>query len=167
MSREGERVSEEAVNEDVFFMKEALIEAQKAYALDETPIGAVVVYEGKIIGKGHNRRNTDKNALSHAEIIAIDEACKTMGDWRLEECSIYITLEPCPMCAGAIVQARVPRVVFGTKSPKAGFGGSIINVLQMNELNHQCEIVEDVCKEECSELIKEYFRGIRNKNIIL
>jgi tRNA(adenine34) deaminase len=155
------------VNEDIIFMKEALLEAQRAYTLDETPIGAVIVYKGKIIGKGSNRRNTDKNALAHAELMAIDEACHYMGDWRLEECTIYITLEPCPMCAGAIVQARIPRVVFGTRSPKAGFAGSIMNVLQMSELNHQCEITEDICKEECSLLIKAYFKDIRNKKIIL
>lgn len=158
---------EDMAQQDITFMKEALLEAKKAYVLDETPIGAVVVYQGKIIGRGSNRRNTDKNALAHAEIIAINEACAAMGDWRLEECTIYITLEPCPMCAGAIVQSRLPRVVFGTRSPKAGFGGSIINVLQMNELNHQCDVIEDVCKEECSTLIKDYFRGIRNKNIIV
>jgi len=155
------------MDEDVVFMKEALLEAQKAYALDETPIGAVIVHDNKIIGRGHNRRNTDKNVLAHAELIAIGEASKAIGDWRLEECTIYITLEPCPMCAGAIVQARLPKVVFGTRSPKAGFGGSIINVLNMEELNHQCQIVEDVCKEECSTLIKAYFKSIRNKNIIL
>ncbi len=152
------------MDQDIFFMKEALIEAQKAYVLDETPIGAVIVYEGKIIGRGYNRRNTDKNVLAHAEITAIREACEAMGDWRLEGCSIYITLEPCPMCAGAIVQARLPRVIFGARSPKAGFGGSVLNILQMSELNHQCEVVEEVCIDECSQLIKEYFKGIRSKN---
>ncbi|MDF2612279.1 MAG: nucleoside deaminase [Clostridia bacterium] len=153
------------MDKDILFMKEALQEAQKAYELDETPIGAIIVYDNKIIGRGHNRRNTDKNSLAHAELIAIGEACEAIGDWRLEGCTIYITLEPCPMCAGAIVQARVPRVVFGTRSPKAGFGGSIINILQMNELNHQCEVIEDICKDECSTLIKDYFRKIRNKKI--
>ncbi|WP_069999710.1 tRNA adenosine(34) deaminase TadA [Cellulosilyticum sp. I15G10I2] len=155
------------MNEDLLFMQEALLEARKAYELDETPIGAVVVYQGKIIGRGYNRRNTEKNALAHAEMIAINEACSVIGDWRLEECTMYITLEPCPMCAGAIVQARVQRVVFGTRSPKAGCAGSVINILQMSELNHQCEIIEDVCKEDCSMLIKNYFRQMRNKNNIL
>jgi tRNA(adenine34) deaminase len=155
------------MDEDIIFMKEALIEAQKAYELDETPIGAVIVHEGKIIGRGCNRRNTDKSALAHAELIAISEACKVIGDWRLEECVLYVTLEPCPMCAGAIVQARIPKVIFGARSPKAGFAGSILNILQMDELNHRCEIVEDVCKEACSNLIKEYFKNMRNKNIIL
>ncbi len=155
------------MNEHILFMKAALLEAEKAYHLDETPIGAVIVHQGNIIGRGYNRRNTDKNSLAHAEIIAINEACQAIGDWRLEECTIYITLEPCPMCAGAIVQARVPSVVFGTRSPKAGFGGSIMNILQINELNHQCEIIEDICKEECSTLIKDYFKNIRSKNNIL
>lgn len=146
------------------YMKEALKEAEKAFELDESPIGAIVVYRGQIIGRGHNRRNTDKNALAHAEIAAIDEACKAMGDWRLEECTIYITLEPCPMCSGAIVQARIPQVVFGARSPKAGFAGSVINILQMEQLNHRCEVIEGICEEEASSLLKTYFRGMRNKN---
>lgn len=152
------------MNLDMTFMKEAMLEAQKAFQLDETPIGAVIVYKDKIIGRGYNRRNTDKNALAHAEIMAINEACAYIGDWRLEECTIYITLEPCPMCAGAIVQARLPRVVFGAASPKAGFGGSVINVLQMEELNHCCEVVGGIGKEEASELLKTYFKNMRNKN---
>ena len=160
-------MEEQWFEEDKIFMKEALLEAQQAYDLDETPIGAVITYKGQMIGRGHNRRNTEKNSLAHAEIIAINEACKVVGDWRLEECTIYITLEPCPMCAGAIVQARIPRVVFGTRSPKAGFGGSVINVLQMKELNHRCEVTENICEEECSLLIKDYFRKMRNKNILL
>lgn len=151
------------MEKDIEFMKEALIEAHKAFALDETPIGAVIVYEGRIIGRGHNRRNTDKNALAHAEVIAISEACEYIGDWRLEECTIYITLEPCPMCSGAIVQARLPKVVFGARSPKAGFGGSVLNILQMDELNHRCEVVEGVCEEEARELLKTYFKQMREK----
>lgn len=151
------------MEEDILFMNEALIEAKKAYELDETPIGAVIVHNGKIIGRGCNRRNTDKNSLAHAEIIAINEACENIGDWRLEECTIYITLEPCPMCAGAIVQARIPRVVFGATSPKAGFGGSVINVLQMETLNHRCEVMQGIGQEEASELLKKYFKNMRNK----
>lgn len=146
------------------YMQEALKEARKAYELDESPIGAVIVYQEQIIGRGYNRRNTDKNPLAHAEIIAIGEACKVLGDWRLEECTIYITLEPCPMCSGAIVQARIPRVVFGARSPKAGFAGSVANVLQMETLNHQCEIIEGVCEEESALLLKTYFKNMRNKN---
>ena len=145
------------------YMKEALKEAQRAYDLDESPIGAVIVYKDEIIGRGHNRRNTDKNPFAHAEIAAIEEACKYLGDWRLEECTIYITLEPCPMCSGAIVQARIPKVVFGARSPKAGFAGSVANVLQMDTLNHQCEIVEGVCEEEAALLLKTYFKNMRNK----
>lgn len=151
------------MEKDIEFMKEALIEAHKAFALDESPIGAIVVYKGQIIGRGHNRRNTDKNALAHAEVIAINEACQYIQDWRLEECTIYITLEPCPMCSGAIVQARIPRVVFGAHSPKAGFGGSVLNILQMEELNHRCEVVEGVCEEEARELLKTYFKQMREK----
>ncbi len=151
------------MEEDILFMKEALIEAQKAYELDETPIGAVIVYNGQIIGRGCNRRNTDKNSLAHAEIIAINQACEKIGDWRLEECTMYVTLEPCPMCAGAIVQARIPRVVFGATSPKAGFGGSIINVLQMDALNHRCEVVQGIVEQQSTALLKQYFRNMRNK----
>lgn len=145
------------------YMEIALEEARNAFELDETPIGAVIVHEGKVIGRACNRRNTDKNSLAHAEILAIDEACKHMGDWRLEECTIYITLEPCPMCAGAIVQARIPNVVYGASSPKAGFGGSVINILQMGELNHRCEVTRSVCEEESSSLLKEYFKKMRQK----
>lgn len=149
--------------EDKFYMEEALKEAQKAYELDETPIGAIIVYQDKIIARACNRRNTDKNSLAHAEILAINEACKVIGDWRLEECCMYITLEPCPMCAGAIVQARVPRVVFGASSPKAGFGGSVLNILQLEELNHRCEVVRGIEEEESSQLLKDYFRKMREK----
>lgn len=111
------------------YMKEALKQAKKAYALGEVPIGCVIVHEGKIIGRGYNRRNTDKNTLAHAEITAINKASKVIGDWRLEECTLYVTLEPCQMCAGAIVQARIPEVVMGCMNPKAGCAGSILNIL--------------------------------------
>lgn len=152
------------MEKDIIYMQEALIEARKAFELDESPIGAVIVYEDQIIGRGHNRRNTDKNPLAHAEMMAISEACQFLGDWRLEECTIYITLEPCPMCSGAIVQARIPRVVFGARSPKAGFAGSVVNVLQMEALNHRCEVKEGVCEEEASMLLKTYFKNMRSKN---
>lgn len=151
------------MEQDVLYMQEALLEAKKAFELDESPIGAIIVYEGKIIGRGHNRRNTDKNPLAHAEIMAINEACKFLGDWRLEGCTMYITLEPCPMCSGAIVQARIERVVFGARSPKAGFAGSIVNILQMDELNHRCQLDEGVCEEEASLLLKTYFKSMRKK----
>lgn len=151
------------MEQHIKYMELALEEARKAYELDETPIGAVIVHKGEVIAKACNRRNTDKNSLAHAEILAINEACKYIGDWRLEECTIYITLEPCPMCAGAIVQARIPQVVYGASSPKAGFGGSVLNILQLEDLNHRCEVIRDVCKEESSELLKEYFKKMRQK----
>lgn len=151
------------MEEHIKYMELALEEARKAYELDETPIGAVIMHKGEVIAKACNRRNTDKNSLAHAEILAINEACKYIGDWRLEECTIYITLEPCPMCAGAIVQARIPQVVYGASSPKAGFGGSVLNILQLEALNHRCEVIRDVCTEESSELLKEYFKKMRQK----
>lgn len=148
----------------IFYMQQAIEEAKKAYLLDETPIGAVIVLEDKIIARAYNRRNTDKSSLAHAEIIAINEACGHVGDWRLENCTIYITLEPCPMCAGAIVQARIPTVVFGAKSPKAGCGGSLVNLLQMEQLNHRCEVLSGVYEDTCSEILKDYFRKMRKTN---
>lgn len=149
---------------DVKCMEEALKEADKAFKLDETPIGAIVTLDGQIIARGHNRRNTDKNPLAHAEIFAINQAAKKIGDWRLEECTLYVTLEPCPMCAGAIVQARIPKVVFGTRSPKAGFAGSVMNILQLDALNHQVDLVEGVLQEECSQILKKYFRNMRQES---
>jgi len=146
------------------YMKAALKEAGKAYALGEVPIGCVIVYEGRIIGRGYNRRNTDKNTLSHAEITAINKASKKIGDWRLEGCTMYVTLEPCQMCAGAIVQARMDRVVMGTKNPKAGCAGSILNILRMEEFNHQVEITEDVLKDECTEILQRFFKELRIRN---
>lgn len=145
------------------FMKEAIRQAQKAYALDEVPIGCVIVYEGKIIARGYNRRNTDKNTLSHAELTAIKKASKKLGDWRLEGCTMYITLEPCQMCAGAIVQARVSEVVIGSMNPKAGCAGSVLNILQMEEFNHQVTVTRDVLKEECYRMLSQFFRELREK----
>jgi tRNA(adenine34) deaminase len=146
---------------DERYMKEALRQARKAYALDEVPIGCVIVQNDKIIARGYNRRNTDKNTLSHAELIAIRKASRYTGDWRLEDCTIYITLEPCQMCAGAIVQARVGRVVIGAMNPKAGCGGSILNLLEMQEFNHQAEVERGVLQEECSAMLTEFFRHLR------
>lgn len=143
------------------YMKEALKQAKKAYALGEVPIGCVIVYEDSIIGRGYNRRKTDKNTLSHAEIRAIGKASRKMGDWRLEGCTLYVTLEPCQMCAGAIVQARIPRVVIGCMSPKAGCAGSVLNILQMPEFNHQAEIVQGVMEEECSRMLSDFFAELR------
>lgn len=148
---------------DEKFMKEALRQARKAYKLEEAPIGCVIVYEGKVIARGYNRRNIDKSTLSHAEILAIRKAAKIMGDWRLEGCTMYVTLEPCQMCAGAIVQARIDRVVMGSRNAKAGCAGSVINLLQMSEFNHQVELTEGVLQEECSALMSGFFRELREK----
>lgn len=148
---------------DEKYMKEAVRQAKKAYALGETPIGCVIVYQDKIIGRGYNRRTIDKNTLAHAELIAIRKASKKMGDWRLEECTMYVTLEPCQMCAGAIVQSRMTRVVVGCMNPKAGCAGSILNLLQMEEFNHQAELVTGVLEEECSQMMKEFFKELREK----
>lgn len=146
------------------YMKEALKQAKKAYALGEVPIGCVIVHEGKIIGRGYNRRNTDKNTLSHAEITAIRKASKIIGDWRLEECTLYVTLEPCQMCAGAIVQARIPEVVMGCMNPKAGCAGSILNILEMPQFNHQVTVSRGILEEECSEMLKNFFTELRERN---
>lgn len=143
------------------YMKMALRLARKALDLGEVPIGCVIVYEGKVIGRGYNRRNTDKNTLSHAEITAINKASKKMGDWRLEGCTLYVTLEPCQMCAGAIIQARIPEVVMGCMNPKAGCGGSVLNILEMPQFNHQAAVTRGVLETECSGLLKEFFAGLR------
>ncbi|MDD7388192.1 MAG: tRNA adenosine(34) deaminase TadA [Lachnospiraceae bacterium] len=148
---------------DEKYMKEAIRQARRAAKLGEVPIGCVIVYEDRIIGRGYNRRNTDKSTLSHAEITAIKKASRAVGDWRLEECTLYVTLEPCQMCSGAIVQARIPRVVMGCRNPKAGCAGSILNLLQMPEFNHQVEITEGIRGEECSLLLKNFFKDLRKR----
>lgn len=145
------------------FMKAAIREAKKAYALEEVPIGCVIVREEKIIARGYNRRNTDKNTLAHAELSAIKKASKKCGDWRLEDCTMYVTLEPCQMCAGAIVQSRMKKVVIAAMNPKAGCAGSVLNLLQMAEFNHQVEIQRGVLGEECSAMLSEFFRELREK----
>lgn len=145
-------------------MKEALKQAKKAYALGEVPIGCVIVHQGKIIGRGYNRRNTDKNTLAHAEITAINRASKHIGDWRLEDCTMYVTLEPCQMCAGAIVQARIPQLVMGCMNPKAGCAGSILNILNMPQFNHQAEVTGGVLEQECSDMLKLFFIQLRERN---
>ena len=148
---------------DESFMKQAVKQAKKAYDKLETPIGCVIVHEDKIIARGYNKRNMKKNTLAHAEILAINKASKVLGDWRLEDCTRYVTLEPCPMCAGAIVQARIPRVVIGSMNPKAGCAGSVLNLLQQDGLNHQVEITKGVLAEECSGLMTSFFRELRKK----
>ena len=149
------------LSEDERYMREAIRQARKAAAIYDVPIGCVIVHEGKIIARGYNRRNADKSTLAHAEISAIDKASKKLGDWRLEGCTLYVTLEPCQMCSGAIVQARIPRVVIGAMNPKAGCAGSILNILEMPQFNHQCEVVRGVLGEECSEMMSEYFKDLR------
>ena len=145
------------------FMRAAIREAKKAYALDEVPIGCVIVREEKIIARGYNRRNTDKNTLAHAELSAIKKASKKCGDWRLEDCTMYVTLEPCQMCAGAIVQSRMKKVVIAANNPKAGCAGSVLNLLQMAAFNHQVEIEKGVLEEECSSMLSDFFRELREK----
>ncbi|MDL2301393.1 tRNA adenosine(34) deaminase TadA [Lachnospiraceae bacterium OttesenSCG-928-D06] len=146
------------------YMKAALKQAEKAYHLGEVPIGCVIVHQGKIIGRGYNRRKTDKNTLSHAELIAIRKASHKIGDWRLEDCTLYVTLEPCQMCSGAIVQARIPEVVIGCMNPKAGCAGSILNILEMPEFNHQVSVSRNVLQEQCSNLLTTFFSELRRKN---
>lgn len=143
------------------YMKEAIRQARKAAILGEVPIGCVIVYQDKIIGRGYNRRMSDHTVLAHAEIIAIRKACKVMGDWRLEECTMYVTLEPCPMCAGAIVQARIPKVVMGCMNPKAGCAGSVLDLLHEEGFNHQVETEVGLLGEECSDMLKSFFRSLR------
>ncbi len=145
------------------YMKEAIKQARKALALNEVPIGCVIVFEDKIIARGYNRRVTDKNTLSHAELNAIRKASKKLGDWRLDDCEMYITLEPCQMCAGAIVQSRIKKVYAGCMNPKAGCAGSIMNLLQVKEFNHQVEFEEGLLGEECSTMLSDYFRELRRK----
>ena len=151
------------MTEDEKYMKEAIKQAKKAYALDEVPIGCVIVQDNKIIARGYNRRNTDKNALAHAEISAIKKASKKTGDWRLEDCTMYVTLEPCQMCAGAIVQSRMKKVVIGAMNPKAGCAGSIINILQMKQFNHQAEMENGILEKECADMLSTFFKELREK----
>lgn len=146
------------------FMREALKQAKKAYKIGEVPIGCVIVQDGKIIARGYNRRNTDKVTLAHAEIAAIKKASKKIGDWRLEGCTMYVTLEPCQMCAGAIVQSRMKKVVIGCMNPKAGCAGSVLNLLQMQEFNHQVELERGVLEEACSEILSRFFKELRVRN---
>lgn len=153
----------EKMNLQEKYMKEALKQAGKAYEIDEVPIGCVIVYEDKIIARGYNRRNIDKNTLSHAEIIAIKKASKKLGDWRLEGCTMYVTLEPCQMCAGAIVQSRMSCVVIGSMNPKAGCAGSVLNLLEMKEFNHQVDVIRGFLEEECSQMLKNFFKELRVK----
>ena len=148
---------------DEKYMKEALRQAKKAYKIEEVPIGCVIVQDDKIIARGYNRRNIDKNTLAHAELTAIKKASKKTGDWRLEDCTMYVTLEPCQMCAGAIVQSRLKKVVIGAMNPKAGCAGSVLNLLQMQQFNHQVEVERGVLEAECSSMLSEFFAELRDK----
>lgn len=149
------------LSEDERYMKAAIAQAKKAWKLSETPIGCVIVYDGKIIARGYNRRNTEHNTLSHAELNAIRKAGRYIGDWRLEGCTMYVTLEPCPMCAGALVQSRIDRVVIGAMNPKAGCAGSVINLLEMEGFNHKVKVETGVLKEECGSLMSDFFKCLR------
>ena len=151
------------MTQDEKYMKAAIKQAKKAYALDEVPIGCVIVQNDKIIARGYNRRNTDKNTLAHAELSAIKKASKKTGDWRLEDCTMYVTLEPCQMCAGAIVQSRLKKVVVACMNPKAGCAGSILNLLQMKQFNHQVEMETGILEQECSEMLSCFFKELRKK----
>lgn len=161
VSENKEKGQRKMTDTDAKYMKEAIRQAKKAYAIGEVPIGCVIVRDGKIISRGYNRRTIDKNTLAHAELAAIKKASKKLNDWRLEGCTMYVTLEPCQMCAGALVQSRIDRVVVGCMNPKAGCAGSILNLLQMPEFNHQVELETGVLEEECSQMMKDFFRELR------
>lgn len=148
---------------DEIYMKKAVGQAKLAGKKGDVPIGCIIVYEDKIIARGYNKRNAKKTTLAHAEIEAIGKASKALGDWRLEECTMYITLEPCQMCSGAIVQARIPRVVIGSMNPKAGCAGSVINLLDMDKFNHKVELTTGVLEKECSKLLTDFFIELRDK----
>lgn len=147
---------------DILMMHEAIAEANAAAALGEVPIGAVIAQDGVIIARGHNLRETDKHALAHAEIVAINEACRKLGGWRLPNCTLYVTLEPCPMCAGAIINSRIDRVVFGAYDPKAGSLGSLIDLSKV-PYNHSPQLCGGVLQEECAALLKDFFKSLRNR----
>lgn len=149
------------MQQDHYHMQMAIEEAEKAAAKGEVPIGAVIVHQGEVIARAHNLRETTRNAVTHAELLAIQEACQKLGNWRLEETILYVTLEPCPMCAGAILQARVPRVVYGARDAKAGAVDSLYRLLNDERFNHQCEVTENVMAEECGGLLTRFFRTLR------
>ena len=151
------------MTEDERFMRQAITQAKKALKNGDVPIGCVIVREGKVIARGYNRRNMDRQSLAHAELMAIKKASKIVGDWRLEDCKMYVTLEPCQMCAGAIVQARMPEVIMGCMNPKAGCAGSVINLLDMEGFNHRVKITKGVLQEECSTMLTEFFKKMREK----
>ncbi len=148
---------------DEWFMNQALKEAKKAYSKDEAPVGAVIVKDGVVISRGHNERQSKGDATLHAEMTAIRKACKKLGDWRLDECEIYVTLEPCVMCAGAIVQSRIKKLHIGALDPKAGAAGSVINVVDVDRFNHRVEVDCGILEEKCSGILKDFFRQLRER----
>ncbi|KAF6543417.1 MULTISPECIES: tRNA adenosine(34) deaminase TadA [Bacillus] len=148
---------------DEYYMREAIKEAEKAEAKGEVPIGAVLVLHDEIVARAHNLRETEQRSLAHAEMLAIDEACRKLGTWRLEDAVLYVTLEPCPMCAGAVVLSRVDKVVFGAFDPKGGCTGTLMNLLQEERFNHQAEVVSGVLGEECGEMLSAFFRKLRRQ----
>src|SRR3954451_11593214 len=148
---------------DEFYMMEAIKEAKKAERLTEVPIGAVIVLKGEIIARAHNLRETNQSAVSHAELLAIEQACKVVGSWRLEQATLYVTLEPCAMCSGAIILARIQRVVFGASDPKGGCAGTFMNLLQDGRFNHQSEVVSGVLEHPCGRLLSDFFQGVRKR----
>ena len=158
-----QKMEEVNMTTDEKWMRQAIKQAKKAEKLEEVPIGCVIVHNDKIIARGYNRRNTDHTSLAHAEMMAIKKACKKIGDWRLEECTLYVTLEPCQMCAGAIVQSRVKRVVIGAMNKKEGCAGSIFNLLEEDRFNHKAEVTRGILEDECAEMMSEFFRGLRAK----
>lgn len=151
------------MEQDQFYMKTAIEEANIAGAKGEVPIGAVIVHDGQIIARAHNLRETTRNAVTHAELMAIQDACEVLDNWRLENTTLYVTLEPCPMCAGAILQSRIPRVVYGARDPKAGCVDSLYRLLNDDRFNHECEVKENVLADECGSLLTQFFRDLRDK----
>lgn len=149
--------------DDIFYMKLAIEEAKKAAILEEVPIGAVIVHNHSVIARAHNLRETTQNAVTHAELSAIQLACERVGSWRLEDTVLYVTLEPCPMCAGAIIQSRIPRVVYGARDPKGGCVHTLYNLLNDCRFNHECDVTEGVLAEECGQILTNFFRALRNK----
>lgn len=148
---------------DEFYMSLAIEQAKKAEALGEVPIGAVIVVNGEVIASAYNLRETTQNAVTHAELLAIEKACQKTGSWRLEQAELYVTLEPCPMCSGAILLSRIERVVYGAKDPKAGCAGTLMNLLEDSRFNHQAEVVSGVLEEKCGSMLTEFFRELRKK----
>ena len=151
------------MNKENRFMKQALREAEKAYTKEEVPIGAVIVKDDKIIARAHNLRETNKQACAHAEILAIQKACKKLSAWRLEDCDMYVTLEPCPMCAGAIINARIKKIYFGAMDPKSGAVGSKLNLIEDYKFNHTVKVESGINEEDCSNILKNFFQELRKK----